>query len=360
MIGNLAYGVIKGISQAIEVIRGTSPGGNTVNTLILDANASSVNGTYDPAIVIIYEGTGKGQARQVWDYVGASKTCILNRDWKFIPDETSKYKILFQPGDTHVNEGMAQGGGANTITLNSLANDQNNMYLGQIVFITSGTGQDQARMVVGYNGTTKVATVDSNWVVQPDSTSVYAIYPFPGFVHGRPNQNSSENVLMRDVVGNKTDLVQVPYTSGIQSIMAHLNTAYYHAHGASFVYPDIANAVVLTAGAGAWNQTGAITEIIPANGITKAFDIHWAFITAISENAEIQVNLYSGAIGEEVLIGPVPAERTAVQSQAGSIREQIPQQPANTRISARLYSSVAGATTAKIKLMGHVYSGSLT
>lgn len=161
-------------------------------------------------------------------------------------------------------------------------------------------------------------------------------------------------------IGDKTDYVLVPYTKGVSSILAHLNTAYLHAHGASFTYPSIDDAVVLTAGAGAWGTGGTIVEVIPADTITKAFDIHWAFVSAISENAEIIVRLYSGESGSEVPFHDVPAERTSVTSQAGSIAVQVPQIEANTRISARIYSSVAGTSTAKIKLMGHVYDTSLT
>lgn len=359
MIGNASYIYLKNIIETFEIIKGTSPGGNISNTIILDSLASSVNGAYDPGIVVIYDGTGFGQSRQVWDYDGAAKKCILNRDWKVIPDSTSKYKILYNPGNTHVNEGMATGGGSNTIILNTLASNQNNIYLGQIIFITSGTGTDQARMIVGYNGTTKTATVDANWIVQPDNTSVYAIYPFPGFVHGRPPPNSTDNLLIRDVIGNKTDLVTVPYAEN-NSIAAFLHTGYYHVHGASFLYPDLAAPVTLTSGTASWSDPGSFTEIIPADTITKNFDIHWASLSNISATLDGVIKFYSGDSGSEELIGSVDVVRTSNFSREAPGPVQVPQQPANSRISAKFFDSTGSARTARVKLYGHVYSDSLT
>ena len=73
------------------------------------------------------------------------------------------HPVVSNAGNTHVNEGLAQGGGNNTITLNALADSNNNTYVGQLVFLFAGTGMDQARRITAYNGSTKVATVDRNW-----------------------------------------------------------------------------------------------------------------------------------------------------------------------------------------------------
>lgn len=360
MIGSVDHGLLKGLSQATEIISGTSPGGNTVNTFVLDSNASSIDGTYDPAIIVIYDGTGKGQSRQVWDYVGSTKTCILNRDWKFTPDETSKYKILYNAGNTHVNEGMAQAGGASTITLNALASTQNNIYLGQIIFITSGTGQDQARMVVAYNGTTKIATVDSPWITQPNNTSVYAIYPFPGFVHGRPAANSTDNILIRDVIGNKNDFIQVPYVPGENSISGHGNTLYYHFHGYNFMSPYHANPVTLTSSAASWSNTGTIATIIAANSITKAFDLHYASISSISAELFGIIDLYiDTGSGWEFFRPGCDVQRTSNFAREGVAPLQVAQIPANAAIGARFLDSTTSSRTLGLRVYGHVYGDTL-
>jgi len=177
--------------------------------------------------------------------------------------------------------------------------------------------------------------------------------------HDVPSQNSTDNNQIRDVVGNKTDFVGVPYNSGDASMMSFLRTGYYHIHGASFLYPDKANPVELTANAAAWNATGNIVEIIPANTITKAFDLHWVSIWDISETLYGVIDIFAGAALSEVKIGSVDCGRTSNFSRESAVPLQIAQQPANTRISARFSSSTGNASTVKIKLYGHVYGTTL-
>jgi hypothetical protein len=69
--------------------------------------------------------------------------------------------------------GTAQAGGTNTITLRSGASASDDFYNTTKVTIVSGTGAGQSRFVSTYVGSTKVATVTSNWTTQPDNTSVY-------------------------------------------------------------------------------------------------------------------------------------------------------------------------------------------
>ncbi len=149
----------------------------TSSTIVLNGDASTVDGAYDPAIISIITGTGAGQTRLILEYAGATKTAYIDRDWKTTPDNTSYYVIGPHPGREHVNEGKAQGGGANTITLNILASANDDNYVNQVVFIRAGTGADQVGLITAYNGITKVATVAEPWAVQPDSTSVYIMLP---------------------------------------------------------------------------------------------------------------------------------------------------------------------------------------
>jgi hypothetical protein len=75
---------------------------------------------------------------------------------------------------TRVN--TAQAGAAGTITLDSGASATDNLYNRQEVTIISGTGVGQSsRVITGYVGSTKVATITPNWTTNPDSTSVFAL-----------------------------------------------------------------------------------------------------------------------------------------------------------------------------------------
>lgn len=152
--------------------------GTGTNQIQLDTGASAVDGAYDPAIVAIIGGAGIGQSRLILEYVGSTKIATVGRDWKVNPDATSEFQIIAYPGREHVNEGLAQGGTATTITLNALASSSDDAYIGQIVFIRAGTGADQARRIADYNGTTKVATINNrDWDTTPDTTSAYVMLP---------------------------------------------------------------------------------------------------------------------------------------------------------------------------------------
>lgn len=73
------------------------------------------------------------------------------------------------------DSGTAQAGAAGTITLRSGAVATNDYYNGAVVNIYGGTGVGQSRKITDYDGTTKVATVDSNWITNPDNTSTYFV-----------------------------------------------------------------------------------------------------------------------------------------------------------------------------------------
>ena len=151
---------------------GTGP-----NQIQLDTGASAVDGSYDPSLISIISGTGLGQSRNILQYDGSTRTATVDRNWKVAPDATSEFTIIGNAGREHVNEGLAQSGGASTITLNALASASDDVYNGQRVFIRSGTGEDQAKLILDYNGTTKIATVESPWAANPDSTSAYVLLP---------------------------------------------------------------------------------------------------------------------------------------------------------------------------------------
>lgn len=160
-------------------------------------------------------------------------------------------------------------------------------------------------------------------------------------------------------LGVVTDIVSVPYVEG-QTALAFLHTGYYHVHGAAFVYPDKAVPVTLASAIASWAETGNITEVIPANTITKAFDLHWASLSDISAVLDGIIDIFAGPALSEVKIGAVDVVRTANFSRENAVPVQVPQQPANTRISCRFTDSTGSSRTVRIKFYGHVYSTSLT
>lgn len=161
------------------VAQGSGTGDNQIQ---LDTWASSSNGTYDPSEIAIIAGTGAWQSRLILQYVGATRTATVDRNWRVKPDATSEFIIYVNSGREHVNEGLAQGGSSNTITLNANASSTDDAYVWQTIFLRSGTWEDQVASVTAYNGTTKVATIYTSmawniWSVTPDSTTGYVMLP---------------------------------------------------------------------------------------------------------------------------------------------------------------------------------------
>ena len=63
----------------------------------------------------------------------------------------------------------------NTITLPSYFSASSNAYDGVQISITNGTDAGDFRTISSYDGTTRVATVNQNWTVTPDTTSVFVL-----------------------------------------------------------------------------------------------------------------------------------------------------------------------------------------
>jgi hypothetical protein len=166
---------VAGFAIREDTAQGPGTGDNQIQ---LDAGASAVDGSYDPSLVAIIAGTGVGQCRLILQYDGGTKTATVDRNWKVNPDNTSVFQIIANPGREHVNEGLAQAGTSTTITLNTLASSIDDVYIGQAVFIRSGTGEDQVGLIDSYDGTTKIATMHDPWAITPDSTSGYVLLPF--------------------------------------------------------------------------------------------------------------------------------------------------------------------------------------
>lgn len=71
----------------------------------------------------------------------------------------------------------AASGGASTITLAANASAVDNYYNSLDVYISSGASAGDLRNIIDYNGTTKVATVNTAFSESPDSSSVYNVGP---------------------------------------------------------------------------------------------------------------------------------------------------------------------------------------
>ncbi len=124
----------------------------------------------DPVEILATGGTaGKNAAElidDVWDELltGASHNIA-----------TSAGRRLREIAGIAIRVETAQAGSSCTITLDAGASATSQIYNRNVIAIIGGTGIGQTRCIVDYNGTTKVASVDRDWYVNPDNTSEFQL-----------------------------------------------------------------------------------------------------------------------------------------------------------------------------------------
>lgn len=79
--------------------------------------------------------------------------------------------VLLSAPDEWTGIGQASANGQ--ITLAASFNQEAETVKGKYVVITSGTGANQIRQISGYDNSTKIATVDSNWTTNPSGFTYF-------------------------------------------------------------------------------------------------------------------------------------------------------------------------------------------
>ena len=74
-----------------------------------------------------------------------------------------------------VLDSQATAGGAATLTLAAGTVFEDDQYNGYILFLDADTGAGQAARVIDSVGSTRVLTVQANWLTQPDATTDYQL-----------------------------------------------------------------------------------------------------------------------------------------------------------------------------------------
>jgi len=100
-----------GIEAKLILRRNTAQAG-AAGTITLDASASATNDLYNGLVVAIVSGTGAGQARQVTDYVGATKVANVTPNWITNPFSDSVFVLLPAGLDQSIYERIGAPAGA--------------------------------------------------------------------------------------------------------------------------------------------------------------------------------------------------------------------------------------------------------
>ncbi len=158
---------------------GTAQAGS-YGTITLDTGANANDDFYNHTRVVITANTGLEQERLVVDYDGTTKVAKISPPWVTIPDSSSEFEV--EPALSHADTGWATikiglvvAATSTTVTLDSDASAVTDFYNDDIVKIHEGTGDGQIRVITAYNGTTKVATIHTAWLITPDTTSEYIV-----------------------------------------------------------------------------------------------------------------------------------------------------------------------------------------
>lgn len=77
-----------------------------------------------------------------------------------------------------VNGTAQNGGSSNSIKLTTGASSTTGFYVGLQITLTGGPGSGDVRNIIAYDGSTKIATVDSNFSATPTSATTYSIKAF--------------------------------------------------------------------------------------------------------------------------------------------------------------------------------------
>jgi len=173
----IAADAVVELANGNALLTGIAQAGSTYSNIVLAASGpSAVDDYYNGCLVEIYSGTGAGQARLITDYTGSSKIAIVDNPWATAPGTGCLYRIMPFSGYMLADTGTAQAWAAATITLATTAPAVTDAYVGHTIFISSGTGIGQARLITAY-ANTRIATVSPAWTTVPDATSVYEVIP---------------------------------------------------------------------------------------------------------------------------------------------------------------------------------------
>lgn len=158
------------------------------------------NAAAEAAGGLFTRGTGAGQINQAAN--GLIDTSVLRWNGTAVTTPVTAGTPVVDWIPSGWRKNTAQTGAASTITLDASASATDSLYKYSLIMILSGTGAGQARLITGYVGATKVATVTPSWTTNPSSDSVFALMPLS----------------LADVAAWQTAAVSTPTNAGVPNV----------------------------------------------------------------------------------------------------------------------------------------------
>jgi len=171
---------------AVSIIDGVCQGGAS-QTITLAADATLVDTIYNDNLIVLTAGTGAGQTGFVLEsrVIGGQMVLIVDKPWIVVPiSGDTEYQLIGFSGVLLAHHGVAQAGGSDWIKLAATALADTNSYRGSAIYLASGTGAGQTRLITAsaWDATAPAAlkcTVSPPWETGriPDTTTAYKVIP---------------------------------------------------------------------------------------------------------------------------------------------------------------------------------------
>lgn len=197
-------------SQQSKLVGGTS------SAVSLGSGETTKDDWFNGSFILLQYANGDLIGNLISDYTGASKSAQLQNTLPTAASSALTYWVLPGTPATPIGDvwnvavssystvgtfgqilgyqsGSAQSGRNSGISLASTATSTNDFYNNQLIYLTKGKGNGQARIISDYTGATFSAEVNGAWAINPDSTTEYILIPFasiPGATAPTANQNA--------------------------------------------------------------------------------------------------------------------------------------------------------------------------
>jgi len=245
---------------------------------------------------------------------------------------------------------------ANSINLAASASATNDIYNENLVIIISGTGSGQARLITDYFGGLKAAAIRNSWVITPDHTSVYRIYPFSGILYantGVCNGGAADSITLRTPAPATADLYNghTIYISGGTGVgQARLITDYSAGLVATIspnwdITPVVNDSVYIVLPIGIGNVYAdvtaikTVTDVIPNAGALTDID------TGVNN---IETAVITNAAGTDIAadIIALQTDVTTIDGKADVIQERTDNLPDDPADQSEVETAITAAQTA--------------
>lgn len=299
----------------------------------------------------------------VWDEINTGVTHNLaNSTGRQLRTLAINTGVIYGPATAPSQAGMT----STQMTLDAGASSSNQAYQWSVLNIISGTGAGQSAVITNYVGASRLATIDSPWVIQPDATSVFDITPTAQVQVISYLAGQDPATLVLDVQQSAHNTAgTIGYDIGLTSSGVTVSGT-VNANVVSYAVGQDPATLVLGATAATWNTPGTIGAAINASASTAPTASQIA--TAVWQDTTAGDFTVSGSIGKSLFTGGVVPGGTGGLFIAGTNAATTVTTSFTTTFTGNLTGTIGGFTapalaqfftTDTTKVYGDAVSGSV-